>query len=282
MTSKNYSTALYRCAICASTALLALSSSLATGAEITSGQLVNIRVGDGTTVATSFGLPVTLDVYNVTYTAGAPTSVTLAQSIPLPTSTTGTAPTSGNRYLIQGGSAGAEGGLTLSSDGKFMALAGYNNIVGSPTTSSGATNNSERVVGLLSLSTGTVDTTTDFLSSSMTSGIRNAFTTDGSNIWAATSAEGIRYMTVGSSSSTGLTGTANERRVYIYDDQLYTSRQVNSAGGISGIAKVGSPPPPTSGTQTQPSFPVCQSPLPRNRLTTIFSPMLTLFMWPMT
>jgi len=57
-------------------------------------------------------------------------------------------------------------------------------------------------------------------------------------------------MTVGSSSSTGLTGTANERRVYIYDDQLYTSRQVNSAGGISGIAKVGSPPPPTSGTQT--------------------------------
>src|SRR6476469_1196188 len=109
MISKDYSTSLHRCTIGASFAILALWSSFANGATIpiTSGQLVNLRVGNGTTTPTTAGLPVTLDVYNVTYTSGAPTSVTLAQSISLLTATSGTPPTSGNRYLVQGGSAAA-------------------------------------------------------------------------------------------------------------------------------------------------------------------------------
>jgi hypothetical protein len=264
MTSNNRWAGSFRfCVLCA---LVFLPASAAIAATITAGQLVNIRVGNGTTAATGAGLPVTLDVYNVTYTAGAPTAVTLAQSIALPTATSGTPPASGNRYLTQGGTAGGEGGLTRSLDGRYMALVGYNNIVGAATNGSG--NNGQRVVGLLDLSAGTVDTTTDYADTTTSNAIRNAFTTDGTNIWTANSTGGVRYITVGGSTSTALTGTGNvnERRVYIYPtvagDQLYTSRQSTVSGGISGVATVGNPPPATSGTQTVtelPGMPVATS-----------------------
>jgi hypothetical protein len=147
-----------------------------------------------------------------------------------------------------------------------MALVGYNNIVGAATNGSG--NNGQRVVGLLDLSAGTVDTTTDYADTTTSNAIRNAFTTDGTNIWTANSTGGVRYITVGGSTSTALTGTGNvnERRVYIYPtvagDQLYSSRQSTVSGGISGVATVGNPPPATSGTQTVtelPGMPVATS-----------------------
>ena len=249
MTNKKQSTTIFRFSIGTSYALVALWSSFADAGPITSGQLVNIRVGDGGNRSNGAGLPVTLDVYNVTYTGLVPTSVSLAQSIPLPGTTSGTPPVSGNRYLTQGGTAAGEGGLTLSLDGQYMALAGYNNIVGAATNGSG--NNLQRVAGLLNLSAGTVDTTTDYADTSSGSAIRNAFTTNGTDIWTANSAGGVRYVTLGGTTSTALSGTANERRVYVYPttggNQLYTSRM---SGTIDGVATVGSPPPPTSGTQT--------------------------------
>jgi hypothetical protein len=260
MTNTSYSTALHRCTISALFALLALWSSFATAATITAGQLVNIRVGNGTTSPASTGLPVTLDVYNVTYTSGAPTSVALAQSIALPTATSGTPPTSGDRYLTQGGTASGEGGLTLSLDGKFMALGGYNNIVAGVTNGTG--NSGQRVVGLLNLSTGTVDTKTMYSDGLTTSAIRNAFTTNGTDIWTANSTNGVRYVTYNTATNTSTLLTASngpERRVYIYPtssgDQLYTSRQQTGTGGISGVATVGSPPPPTSGSPTVTELP---------------------------
>ncbi|HEX3599528.1 MAG TPA: PEP-CTERM sorting domain-containing protein [Lacipirellulaceae bacterium] len=196
----------------------------------------------------------TLDVYNVTYTGGAPTAVTLSQSIPLPTATSGTPPTSGNRYLTQSGINATEGGLTLSLDGRYMALAGYNNIVGGVTTGTG--NSGQRVVGLLDLSTGTVDTTTDYADTSTSNTIANAFTTDGTDIWTANSSGGIRYVTAGGSTSTALTGTSNERRVYVYPtasgNQIYASR---SSSPIFGVETVGGAPAATSGTQSETSLP---------------------------
>lgn len=143
--------------ISTSLAFLLTAATYVAAGTISAGQLVNVRVGNGTTTPAATALPVTLDVYNVTYTSGVPTGVTLAQSIALPTATSGSPPTSGNRYLTQGGTASSEGGLTLSLDSNYMALAGYNNIVGAATTSTG--NNGQRVVGLLNLSTGAVDTT---------------------------------------------------------------------------------------------------------------------------
>ena len=99
-------------AVALTTAVLLLVISSARATPILSGDLVNIRVGDGATTPTGTGLPVFLDEYSVTYTAGVPTSLTMVQSIPLPGSTSGTPPTSGNRWLTQGGTAAGEGGLT--------------------------------------------------------------------------------------------------------------------------------------------------------------------------
>jgi hypothetical protein len=231
----------------------------AQGSPILADHLVNIRVGDGTTTPAGTGLPVTLDDYQVNYVSGVPTSVTLMQSIPLPTSTSGTPPTSGSRYLTQGGTAAGEGGLTRSLDGLYMALGGYNNTIGGLTNGSG--NSGQRVVGLLNLGTGNVDTSTDYADAAVGSAIRSAYTTNGMDIWTANSTAGVRYVTAGSSTSTTLTGTGGERRVYVYpnasnNNQLYTSRQ---SAPVDGPATVGSPPPPTSGAQTVaalPGFPI--------------------------
>ena len=213
---------------------------------IGAGDLVVIRVGDGATTASGTALPVTLDDYVVTYTAGVPTGVALQQSVALPSS--GTVPTTGNRNLVQGGTAGGEGGLTLSADGTQMALAGYNTSPGSA-VNSGATTLEDRVVGLLNLSTGTVDTTTAFAGwSGSTQGgtaARGAYV-DGSNVWLAAST-GTRYgTTLTTIGSTGVSvGTTNNaRRVVVYNGQLYQSEAANSR---SGIETVGTAEPTTAG-----------------------------------
>ena len=158
-------------------------------AAIGAGNIVVIRVGDGATTATGTALPVTLDEYSVTYTGTAPTGVTLVQSIPLPTGALGTAPSSGQRYLAQGGTAGGEGGLALSSNGLYMTLAGYNSGLGDP-TNAGTVGTEDRVVGRLDLATGVCDTSTVLVGFAATNAIRNAFTTNGTDIWTATSTGG--------------------------------------------------------------------------------------------
>jgi hypothetical protein len=222
-------------------------------APIVAGHIVNVRVGDGTTTPAGTGLPVTLDDYQVNYIAGVPTSVTLMQSIALPGATSGTPPTSGNRWLTQGGTAAGEGGLTTSLNGQYMALGGYNNVVGGVTNGTG--NSGQRVVGLLNVSSGLVDTTTDYADAPTASAIRNAYTTNGTDVWTANSTAGTRYVTAGGSTSVALTGTSAERRVYVYPtsggNQLYVSRM----SGFFGPGTVGSPPPPTSGAQTVTGLP---------------------------
>ena len=257
MTTKGQSTLIFRFSIGASFALVALWSLFAAAAPITTGQLVNIRLGDGTTTASGTALPVTLDVYNVTYTGIIPTSVTLAQSIPLPTATSGTAPTSGNRYLTQGGTAGGEGGLLLSGDANYMTLAGYNQIVGG-VTNPGTAGTEDRVVGFLNLSTGVVDTTTAFTGYSGSgpgaTAFRGAYASNGTDVWAAAST-GVRYGTAFTdNASTGISvdGTNNARRVLVYSGQLYQTEAANSR---SGVEAVGTGTPMTAASATMSLLP---------------------------
>src|SRR5438552_200600 len=70
--------------------MLAAASSMvqlptASAAPILAGDLVAIRLGDGTTAPNGSASKITLDEYAVTYTAGAPTGVALLQSIAAPT-----------------------------------------------------------------------------------------------------------------------------------------------------------------------------------------------------
>ena len=220
-------------------------------APIAAGDIVVVRVGYGSQTPSGSASAVTLLDYAVTYTAGVPTAVTLNQTIG-PFNTVGT-PGSGQLALTQGGTAAGEGGLTKSLDGRYMVVAGYNAAPLGLTNGSG--NTEARSAGRLDLSTGLVDTSTSYAvggtDSLATGANRNAYSTDGTSFWSANSTSGIRSYSFGGTSSVGLTTTANERRVYVYSsaagNQLYTSRM---SAGIDGVATVGTPPPPTSGTQT--------------------------------
>ncbi len=227
---------------------------------ILSGDLVNIRVGDGTTVPASTGLPVTLDEYQVTYGAnGAPTSVSLRQSIAVSTATSGAVPTTGNRYLVQGGTAGGEGGLLLSGDGNYMSFAGYNAIVGA-SLNGGSANTEDRVVGLLNLNTGVIDTTTAF--SGFTGGTQGAAAARGAYMDASgkvylAASTGSRLgtsFTTNTGTGTNVGATNNGRRDVVFNGQLY---QTESANSRSGIEMIGTGEPSTTGNTVTllPGFP---------------------------
>ena len=134
-----------------------------------------------------------------------------------------------------------------------MALAGYNAIVGAA-VNSGSTTLEDRVVGLLNLSTGVVDTSTAFSGWTGSGGggtaARGAFTTDGSSVWLAAST-GVRYGTAFTTNTgTGISvgaSTNNARRDIVYNGQLYQSEAANSRSGIETIG-TGTPMTAASGT----------------------------------
>src|SRR5262245_8781019 len=114
---------LFVTALCA---LVLFAQSDVQAGPITSGNLLALRVGDGTTTPAGTALPFFIDEFAVTYSGGAPSGVSLVQSIPIQTTTA----TSGNRALTQGGTAAAEGGLQLSVNGQYVTFAGYNAAIG--------------------------------------------------------------------------------------------------------------------------------------------------------
>ena len=85
------------------------------------------------------------------------------------------------------GNSTSEGFLTASTNGQFLTLGGYNAAVGTAAPS-GLANN--QVVARINLN-GTIDTST-LLSDAATSGNIRSVVSDGTNVWAATSAAGVR------------------------------------------------------------------------------------------
>jgi hypothetical protein len=230
---------------------------------ITQGNLVVLRVGDGVHTAANVNtaLPVTIDEFSVSYTGSLPTSVALVQSIPVQFNST--IPTSGNRNLGMP-QAAPDGQLALSTNLQYMTFAGYNSYTSPDNTTVGGTfvNTVERVVGRLSLADGLVDTSTTVAGATAGTGSwRGAYTTNGTNIWTATT-NGLRYQTLGTNSATVL-NAAGVKRVYVYKDSTNTDRlyvmdnvtgqpsvRINTVG--TGIPTSGSPAysqiPPGSGT----------------------------------
>jgi hypothetical protein len=125
---------------------------------------------------TSNGTASFLDEYS---TAGS-----LVQQLALPTATSGL-----NNPLTIGGTAASEGELSLSANGQYLVVAGYD--VGVGGTTQGAS-----TVGLID-SGGNINTTTttDLLSGNNT---RGAASLDGNEVW-VTGPEGLVYATTGSS-----------------------------------------------------------------------------------
>jgi hypothetical protein len=216
--------------------------------------VVVLRVGDGNQTLTNVGNTVFLDEYTLAAISnnagnfGAPTPV---QSIQMPTNWVGR-----NGPLVIDGTSIPNGGLSLSSDGRFLVLAGYGPTIGQvvtqeldSTTTTGLVGQVARVIALVD-GLGHIYTTTTLIDANEDgNAIHSAVSLDGTNIWhvgeGASAHTGGKYTTVGSMISTQVEelSSFNGRRFGIFSNTLYysanhvigaptnTSAAVNPLGG---------------------------------------------------
>ena len=199
-----------------------VASAPATAAAFTAGDLVVVRVGSGDAASGSAATAAFLDEYGPD---GA-----LVQSVPLPVT------------LSQ--SAGSEGALARSADGRFLTLAGYLAAPGtgavSSTTSAAVPRVAVRVDGA-----GAVDASTALTDAFSGGSVRGAVTDDGSRFWAVGASDGVRAAALGATGSTRLHTAApqNLRGAAISGGNLY----VSTGSSPAGIHQVGTGLPVTAG-----------------------------------
>jgi hypothetical protein len=229
-------------AVLASGIGLVLGSTLASAAPITPGDLVVYQVGTGSAALTSASTAAFVDEYT---TAGAS-----VQQIALPTAASGT-----NNPLTNSGTATSEGELTVSPNGQYVTVAGYDAAPGVTGIASTSATTNPRVVGIIPVSTGAVDTSTTLGSTAFSgNNPRSAVTTNGTSIWVGgaggteATEGGVWYTTDGSNTSSALV-FGNQRQVNVYNGQLYISSASATAPAVIGISAVGTGLP-TSGPQT--------------------------------
>lgn len=203
------------------------------------GNIVVVRIGTGALPLTAgTAQPVYLDEYTP--------CGELVRSIALPVTVSG----SHRRLTLPPASADyTEGFISLSEDGQYLALGGYDAATGTAAVTGSTSSTVNRVVGIIDAAAN-VNTTTAFSNRFSAVSIRSAIT-DGSNVWAAGGNGGIVYATTGSTgtSNTLLTSTTG-RCLGIYDGQLYATSTATNLR----MARVGSGLPTTAG-QTMTNLP---------------------------
>jgi hypothetical protein len=228
-------------------------ASFADAAAITPGNLVVVRAGDGSAALTSNATAAFL----TEYTAAAANQAAPVQTIALPTATAGS-----NRALTLSGTSTSEGFLTLSSNGQYLTLGGYNAAPGTASVTSATASTVNRVLGRVTLG-GAIDSSTALADATNLGNIRSVVSNDGTGFWAGTSAGGARYQSFGTvGTSTQLsTSVTNTRAVNIAGGQLYSS---NASGTFQGVSSIGTGLPTTSGQTTTilPGFPTTAGPSP--------------------
>ncbi len=234
--------------------LLLLPALGARAAAFTAGNLVVLRVGDGSAALTSAATALFLDEYT-------PAGV-FVQTIALPTAVSGS-----NRILTTAGTSTSEGLMTRTVDGAYLLIPGYDAAPGSTgpvaasniNTSTSATYN--RIVGRVAPD-GTFDTSTRLTAFSAGSP-RGVAALDGSAFYVSGSNSGVNYVTFGSTgASTNISSApANTRALSIFGGQLYLTA---GSGAFQGVSTVGTGTPTTTGqTTTQlAGFPTATGPSP--------------------
>jgi hypothetical protein len=203
----------------------------ASGLAFTPGDVVVYRVGNGTETLVNTGDSVWLDEYSPT---GA-----LVQSVAMPTTVSGV-----NKALIASGTATSEGLLTRSADGQYLLLTGYDATIPTAGLVSTTATAVPRTVGEVD-SQGNIDTSTALTDFASGNNPRSAASNDGKNLWIDGAAGGVRYATLGASSSTQLSTTVtNLRQAGIFGGQLFVS---DSSGSAVRLGAVGSGLPTTAG-----------------------------------
>jgi hypothetical protein len=205
----------------------------------TPGNVVVYRVGTGSGSLVNTGNPVFVDEYKT----NVPNQAAPVQSITMPSAGGGT-------KLVASGTATSEGLLTVSPNGQYVSLTGYNASI--PTTGLAGTSSAtvNRSVAVIPVSTGIAGFTSlsDFASGNNP---RSAVTTDGTSIWVTGGAGGVRYTTAGSSTSTQIVPNSpatlqNFRQVNVFDGQLYASTSATTGSNTSPLFAIGAGTPTTS------------------------------------
>jgi hypothetical protein len=161
------------------------------------------------------------------------------QAILMPLSDSGA-----NQTFTSSGSATTEGHLTLSPDGYYLALAGYDAAEGTASVNGTTAAAVNRVIARVTNTTA-INTTTTISDGFSTGSIRSAVANgSGSFYTAGSTGGGIRYSVFGSSTSTLVAaGNTNQRGIAIFNGQLYSSTGASPAG----IGSVGSGLPISTG-----------------------------------
>jgi predicted extracellular nuclease len=222
----------------ASLGLVSIPVGSASAADFGAGNLVVVRMGDGSGALSGNAAAEFLDEYSP--------NGTLVQSVALPTTTSGS-----NRRLTDSGSATSTGSLNRSADGRYLTLAGYDAAPGTAgvvASTSAATN---RVIARVGAD-GAVDTSTALSDAYSASNIRGVVTDDGSRFWTAgtgaASFGGVRYATLGATTSTQVTtAPTNVRTVGIAAGQLYAG---SGSAPFIGVSRVGDGLPTGPATAT--------------------------------
>jgi len=204
-----------------------------------SGNIVVLRIGTGLLpMTTGTAQPVFLDEYSP--------CGDFVRTIPMPVTGSGT-----NRRLTLPPSSpdNSEGYISLSEDGQYLALGGYDAAPGTATVTANTSSAVNRVVGIID-TVANVNTGTAFSNRFSTVSIRSAVT-DGTNVWAAGGNGGVVYATKGSTGASNILLTSTTGRCLgIYDGQLYSTSTATNLR----IARVGSGLP-TTASQTMTNLP---------------------------
>ena len=223
-------------------AVAALAAAVAAQSPFTIGNLVAVRIGDGTTALSNATQAVFLDEYT---TAGV-----LVQSIPLPT-----APNGANRQFTFRGGATSEGYLNLSTNGLYLLLTGYDvpPAAAIALTEQAPASTTNRVIARVDLGGG-IDTSTALVDAynggpTLAGNVRAAVSDDGTRFWisgtGAAGSAGVRYVAaVGDTTSLNLQAGSptNTRVAGIYDGQLYAT---SASTSFLGVVKIGDGLPTT-------------------------------------
>ncbi|HZM03413.1 MAG TPA: hypothetical protein VFC44_10335 [Candidatus Saccharimonadales bacterium] len=192
------------------------------------GDLAVLQVGDGSAAIGSHGNPIIVADYQ--------TNGTFVSQVNIPTN--------GDDALVQGGSA-FSGMLSLSTDGQYLVLQGYNTNIPYTLTSSIDTSTSIAVPR----GVGTVDAFGNFILDVITTNkfsggtIRGAVTDGQGNFWAGGSKDGIQYL--GTNFSPGTisgAGAGAIRDMLMVNGSIYFSTSQYPATGSNGLAAfIGAP-----------------------------------------
>ncbi len=205
---------------------------LATAAAFTPGNLALYRVGTGTGTLVNTGNPVFIDEYSP--------SGTLVQSIALPTTTSASV----NACLASGTST-SEGLLSRSSDASALLATCYKRDLGGTGSLSSTTGAAVPRLVVRINGAGAVDTSTALADFADGNNPRGATSSDGNALWLAGGAGGIRYTTLGATTSTQLSTTVtNLRQPAIFGGNLYVS---TGSGSALRIGQVGAGLPVVAG-----------------------------------